>query len=345
MRSSKRSLRTTASRTASRRPSASRRPIIEWAGKGRRPSAYSTPYVLGSGTYGCVIADAVVFPGSHNVKLSTRNKYVTKLAVDAQIEFALAKKIASMVPANVGIFPVDDLQCGITHRDIGHASRKIAQRCEDIFGGLLEKGLYRSASRRSATGRAASSARRPSVPQVCGIQYPRYFCDLHKFITELDYDMVQCLEVAAQLKAKLTALHSVNVLHLDIKDANTALMTNPAAKAPLDARFSDWGFAVIARSTKDINAAIYRTLGPSFKEYYTKVLLPFHVEAPTVNWQPVWDTLIRGSRTEKIDALKMIDRWCLENLIISMIPYAKEQTQYAKDAIKALNRDIAVTFG
>jgi hypothetical protein len=316
--------------------------IIEWSGNGGvRPAAYSTPYVLGSGSYGCVIADAVVFPKSKTVKLSNRNEYVTKLATDAKSEFALATKIAKLVPDNVGVFPVDNIQCGITHRDIGHASRKIAQRCEEVFGGLLEKSLYNTVRKPVSRRR---SARHSPVPQVCGIQYPRYYSDIFKFATEIPHTTMECLEIAAQLKSKLATMHAAGVLHLDIKGLNAALMNKPSAGA-LDARFADWGFAVIAKTAKDLNAGVYRTLQPSFKDYYTKSLCPFHVEAPVLQWQPVWNALIRG-RTggAKLEALKIIDRWCLENMIIEMIPIASDQVQYAKDAIKSLNREIQSTF-
>lgn len=317
--------------------------IIDWAGRGARPSAYSSPYVLGSGSYGCVIADAVVFKNSDVVKLSNRKNYVTKLATDAADEFALATKIAKLVPNDVGIFPVETLHCGVTHHDIGHASHKIAKRCEDIFGGLLEKSLYNTVRKPASRRR---SVRRSPVPQVCGIQYPRYFCDLFKYATEIPHTTMECLEIGGQLKAKLATMHAAGVLHLDIKGLNAALMSKPTAGA-IDARFADWGFATIAKTAADTNKTIYRTLQPSFKEYYTKSLCPFHMEAPVLNWQPVWSALIdrRASRQTKVEALKMIDRWCLENLIIEMIPIAKDQVDYAKQALKTLNRDIMSEFG
>jgi hypothetical protein len=286
-----------------------------------------------------------VFRNSDVVKVSNRKNYVTKLATDAGKEFALATKIAKLVPGDVGVFPVETLHCGVTHRDIGHASRKIAKRCEDIFGGLLERSLYNTVRKPAVRRR---SARSTPIPQVCGIQYPRYYCDLFKYATEVPHDTLECLEIGGQLKAKLAAMHAVGVLHLDIKGLNAALMTKPSgAGGAIDARFADWGFAVIARTAAEVNRAIYRTLQPSFKEYYTKSLCPFHVEAPLLQWAPVWRALIspKASRDLKVAALKMIDRWCLENMIMEIIPTAKDQIQYAKDSIKALNRDIQMQFG
>lgn len=316
------------------------KPIIEWTGKGPRPSPYVTPFVLGSGSYGCVIADAVVFKESKAVKVSNRKKYVTKLAVDAEQEYKLASDIQKLVPDDVGVFPVDQLHCGITYRDIGHASRRIAARCEDIFGGLLEKSLYAPKRSKNTPG----GRRRSPVPQVCGVQYPRYYADLYKYATEVEHKSMEALEIGAQLAAKLEQMHAKGVLHLDIKGLNACLMQNPHSGV-LDARFADWGFAVIGNKAKTLGPVVYRTLTPSFKEYYTRSLLPFHEDAPRLQWQPVYEALIHGTASKKLEALKFIDKWCLVKLVMDMIPWSADARSYAIDSIKSLNAAILRTLG
>lgn len=78
---------------------------------------FRTEYaVIGQGGFGCVISPALIFQSSTDVTESNKQFYVTKL-IDGNddYEYDIAKIIESKLDKNenVGLFPVDSLECGI----------------------------------------------------------------------------------------------------------------------------------------------------------------------------------------------------------------------------------------
>jgi hypothetical protein len=225
--------------------------------------------VIGSGGYGCVIWPAIVFWNSDVVTQANRKKYVTKVASDATSEYDLAKAIQAKVPSDVGIFPVDQLICGLTYREI----KKIA----DSYAGSYacgERFMYTSKDRdlwvdkvqhRKSHGSRNNADKVDYVPNIarhlrggtsiCAIQYPKYDSDLNNTIVPQS--------MKDELQAKLRTMHQNLVVHLDIKGPNLA-------QIGAHAYFADWGFARILSSKSEVDRVAHKL--DDYKDYYGRLV-------------------------------------------------------------------------
>ena len=284
----------------------------------RSPSNRRSPEAIGSGGYGCAVWPALVFYNSREVNAANADEYVTKIASDALKEYDIGMAIKELAP-NAGIYPVDPPVCGLTAREIDkikqgdtkcgprfsytlwreHVIKPRTLRAYNVkLGYSTARGMSKHAHHRVRGGRSprsrrsmrggTSASRSRSVKEICALQYPKYDRDLQGVLITPAMDAI--------LRQKLGDLHAANVVHLDIKTPNMALMGG----VPY---FADWGFAHILTSEKDVNDAAEHIHG--FLDYYDQLTHDFaSVYSP-----------IAMDRTkplaERISAIKSIDRECL----------------------------------
>jgi hypothetical protein len=224
--------------------------------------------VLGTGGYGCAISPAIVFHNSLQITEANKEKYITKIASDAAEEYDLAKTIEEILGTDkhIGVFPVDNLQCGISKANIGPYYEEVVKKCSQIKSmqsetSLTRKGYY--------TYRLTGG-----LQELCALQYPRYQSDLTFFYKpnglpyEFSYLIVPKLveKVVKQLMDRYTRLHSpheyngktYHIYHLDTKAQNMCFY-NLVKKAysgkfyksldEIDVRIADWGFALFVSET------------------------------------------------------------------------------------------------
>ena len=233
--------------------------------------------VIGTGAFGCVIWPALLFYNSERVSKYNSEYAVTKIARDAHEEFDIAMEILRRTTPRVGIFPVDNLVCGIKYADVKPFYEQAGRKCRKQLGELF----FTHGDRIQAE---ASLRPRYDVPQrprfinggqdplnggqlLCAIQYQKYDQDLHAFYeSPNDQNKYQRLRrFRRQLEAKQDILHNARVVHLDIKLPNLCEFNN-------EAYFADWGKARFLDSELHVSNVIREITYPAIKEYYGKLM-------------------------------------------------------------------------
>ena len=220
---------------------------------------------LGNGAYGCGLYPAIVFPNSEVVTQENKYSYVTKVASDAEDEFDKAFNVMKVLTANgidlkVGIFPVEELHCGISVGDLGkYAEAYLSGECHKIVGRTLDHNVrlynYRDfqGGQDSEDSEFAESEyleyerqQRYKKSFACGIQYPKFDAVLSDLIKKkvLVPDPSILPVYGNTLLTNLRTMHNLNIFHLDIKLENLCIL------GP-DARFFDWGFSFIGQTLND----------------------------------------------------------------------------------------------
>ena len=222
--------------------------------------------VLGTGTYGCVIWPALLFYNSVEVTPENTALFVTKVARDAIYEYDLAMEIKSRVRPSVGVFPVDQLTCGISYKDIAPFYSQASRNCKVQLGKqFFEQSEALIAAKKPK--RLFEGKLRGGEKHLCAIQYPKYDRDLADFSelpkTQQKVDLF--VKFKRELKEKLLELHENNIVHLDIKPQNLCQMQD-------EAFLCDWGFAFIMDTHDDVRKCIEFLMSQTMVEYYVKLV-------------------------------------------------------------------------
>jgi hypothetical protein len=302
------------------------------------------PKVLGTGGYGCVISPAIVFQNSKQVTEENKDRFVTKIAGDAEDEYDIAMYILSLLKnrKNIGIFPVDSLECGISKASLGPYYEKVVQRCSNVkaIRRKTESGLFRQ-------GQFFGGSK-----ELCAIQYPRYQSDLTFFYgrDQIPYFLVNLpvryvvKRVIDLLLINYTVLHSVRVYHLDTKAENLCFMklTENSYKSidDIDVRIADWGFALVAtpNSMEDIRKNL-RSLEDN-AGYFFDVLADVDITVDNTSNRRINNVLFAILRRINFtwDPIKMynlalrifevFDNLCIARVCLIMIDNYHKETAY-----------------
>jgi hypothetical protein len=313
--------------------------------------------ILGRGGFGCALYPAIVFRESQIVTEENRDRYVTKIASDAEDEYDIAKTIQHIlidagIDANqVGIFPVDNLQCGIRIGDLGPIAKEFLEgRCNAIVGRSFGYGKtffnYRdipeedfhmdvmeptrvipndNSFRDAIIGGRGGRKRKRSIKgglidkntYVCALQYEKYDSDFYYLIKNRIRPDVSMRTIANNLISSMIMLHRNNIFHMDIKPPNLCIVGNTP-------KFADWGFAFIAYP-EELRARIAK-LGRLTNEGELEVTAYFTYYVSLV---PMFDFFKEKLTRKLVDALsylhddyglrrvfKYIDFACLLNAIL-----------------------------
>lgn len=230
--------------------------------------------VLGLGGFGCVLHPAIVFSDSVIVNEENKYEFVTKLARDAEDEYDKATLIRDFLEshgdADIGIFPVDKLECGISSKDLGPNAPEIIRKCKKLIYDH-EKHIQHIHLSEKKDYIVSSNQPRVSMPRrilrlaagendyLCAIQYPKYKEDLQNYLnrTEKIYEnrpeQRPRIKAAVQLIEKklfenMYTLHSHGIVHLDIKPQNISIDKHGL-------QFADWGFAAFFENKDSLDSA------------------------------------------------------------------------------------------
>jgi len=255
--------------------------------------------VIGRGGQGCVLSPALVFPNSRTVQVYNADQFVTKISESAPEEYDVGLFIQTLTEPSIGVFPVDDLFCGITRARLGPNADTIIAECEKTVHISRSSAQYNFRGGHLMAHHLDGGASMDE-PIVCAIQYEKYDTDLRqtrlKEIQKItDYDDIPVVSTTSKGTVlytlddqnlgtvlfsiafdKLKILHDAKIVHLDIKGLNMALMRrldleNTSQPQNIDIRFADFGFAAYLKERDDIFMALKRTL--QMWPYYTKTLV------------------------------------------------------------------------
>jgi hypothetical protein len=260
-RSKSRSSRSRSPRPIRSRSVRRRTPVVVPPESPIAPASPGGSQVIGSGGYGCAVWPALVFWNSKTVTERNRKEYVTKIASDALEEYDTAKAIADLAPG-CGIYPVDEPVCDLSLREMSKIKNSI--ECKNRFDpnlwwkdvGIAEiERLYKDLHKREYIHEWGIERHLPvrggKFQSICAVQFPKFVSDLTRvFITD---------DMKTSLDDKLFTLHTNQVVHLDIKRQNLALLNG-------DVYFADWGFARILTTAKDVSEAAQFVL--NYADYY-----------------------------------------------------------------------------
>ena len=287
--------------------------------------------VLGEGSYGCAIYPALVFSSSKDIHQSNRGFYVTKLIYNDDTEYDTAKSIEQLVGNNVGIFPVDTLECGIklNELNISDSNKRLLLKCtsKSLAGEYLNKkynSLFSDTSYKRLyheyQGMISGGA------QLCAIQYPKYYKSLEDVI-ESDYTQEEINYIFTSSINKINKLHENMVYHSDIKPANMCMLDR------LDIRFADFGMSQIVRTNKDLKTAINNMF--QFKAYYKKLIV---IYSGSQNLRRLFDACylkMNNYSNQKnedglLDVLAALDILCLFSAILQTFPSLRPHMNYSQ---------------
>ncbi len=301
------------------------------------------------GGYGCILHPAIVFRNSTFVTEENKDKYVTKISRDAESEFNFCE-IASEIlfpDANIiGIFPVENLHCGVSARDLGEIADEVYSKCDPIQDRTIvgRKKIYkydREVPSRYISpisdhspvdidvleggrkrGRRCKGGTIKSDSYLCAIQYPKYDSDLRKYVKKVmrrpdfdDFERIDACEfIEMTLMDNIKRLHDDGILHLDIK------MENIGVTELGEPKFADWDFACFELSNDSINDCFERTIQDNYYQYYRDITYDeFNMKTYIGNYrsqrrlnQP------DPGKDEKFDFLKNVDLACLFSTLLDM---------------------------
>ena len=286
--------------------------------------------VLGQGSYGCAIFPALLFSSSKIINQSNRGFYVTKLIYNDDTEYDTAKSIEQLAGTDVGIFPVDSLECGIKLNDLNitDSNKRLLLKCthKSLAGQYLNqtyKSFFEDTSYKRLyhdyQGRISGGA------QLCAIQYPKYFKSLYE-VKERDYTQTEIVFIFSSAVEKMNKLHDNFIYHCDIKPLNMCMLDR------LDIRFADFGMSHIVRTNKDLREAI--RLMFLYKKYYKDLIV---VYSGSQNLTRLFDYAYarmnhyynQKNETGMLTALTAIDTMCLISAIIQIFPSLRPSMNYS----------------
>lgn len=266
--------------------------------------------VIGRGGYGCVVSPAIVFWNSKVVNNANSKMYVTKIASDALEEYDLGKTIERLAP-DAGIFPVDEPVCDLSNREIS-LIKNFDVECERLFeNDTWERYVARpkymgmaniklNYNPKVGMQKHVRGIRGGDFESVCAIQYPKYDSDLTRVnVTS---------EIRESLWEKLTKLHTANVVHLDIKRQNIAMIGS-------EPFFADWGFSHLLETNEQIDEASDFVMESSLKNYYKELAHFPNLQKDLKNSYYIIRDKVHFNHAERKDAIKDIDEYCLESAL------------------------------
>ena len=188
----------------------------------------------------------------------------------------------------IGIWPVGDLKCNLSLKDLGPHAKDIISKCKNVFEnndftrssnivfndyplgpaataavpvplGLLQQNESYSQShsppkvkrlKRSMSLGISGGLSGGREGPLCAFNLPRYDFDLRRYLTNAINS--RYFDISKMLVLKLKILHGAGVFHLDIKPDNIAMNLLPSQDGVpvFMSRFADWGFSFIASKAK-----------------------------------------------------------------------------------------------
>lgn len=312
---------------------------------------------MGTGGYGCVLSPAIVFSDSVEVTQENKHRYVTKLARDAEDEYDTAILIRDQVfrsnpHISLGIFPVDNLECGISSKDLGPNAFAIIERCKQLI--YTDKKSVQKITlgpkkdykyKRGPTGIyddvlewkpwLRGGRIRGGESYLCALQYPKYERNFLGLINQgrewfklgrppsIILKYIEDTEIDCRLV--LQELHKAGVVHLDIKLENIC-------EDDLTAKLADWGLAAFLTNTESVDFAYYRYTTYNFIENGYKIYTQVNTGASKVflfdeSYLDLVlffrnnDGFIADKPEIKIETLKFIDKICMYAVILQLYHY------------------------
>jgi hypothetical protein len=299
---------------------------------------------LGMGGYGCILHPAVVFRNSTFVTEENKNLYVTKISRDAESEYnfcEIAMGILGEDAQTVGIFPVENLHCGVSARDLGEIAETVYAKCSPIRNRTIagrnkifqynrEVPLYISPISEVSPididvlqGGRSCGPRGGTIDKntyLCAIQYPAYDSDLRKFAKKTmrkermgNFERMNIFEMVQDtLLENLKILHSKGIMHLDIK------MDNVGVTADGEAKFADWDFACFELSEDSVNDCYDRSLTDGFAAYYEEITFDEFAVPETIELYQATRLRQDPDKRTKLNLLKIIDMACVYSTLLEM---------------------------
>jgi hypothetical protein len=204
---------------------------------------------VGSGSYGCVVSPAVVFPGPRKyINNDNKKFYVTKIASDAKNEYEICETIKDLFTINlpsvdpnlVGIFPVE-ITCVNKKEFEKFYLRESKNELNSSFFKIID-GEKVFKCQRNLDNIIDSNKK-----EYCAIQIRRFdydFADLmNKHFDEYsirEFDIMQ-----KDIFRKLNILHLAGVFHCDIKGMNLAVKNRKIF-------FVDWGLSELSYPDENV---------------------------------------------------------------------------------------------
>jgi serine/threonine protein kinase len=289
--------------------------------------------ILGMGGYGCILSPAIVFYDSREVTESNKYQYVSKISANAEEEYSNCELVKSMIGPEAnqyGIFPVDQLHCGVSVRDLGAISKEVLRKCYQVEDRSI-LGNYKTIKRDYVPNEAYISAGEIDTSSyLCAIQYPKYDIDLKDFIKKISAEKTPetmqkltdaVLKIEHGLTEGLKILHLCGIMHLDIKGPNVGIKDGYA-------KFADWDFACFSDYPESVNERFSLTLQTNYREYYVH-----GITDRIFNANSLFNIVERKVSTitddEKVFFLKALDAACLYTALLG-VWFAVDPNIYAQ---------------
>jgi hypothetical protein len=222
--------------------------------------------VIGSGSYGCVISPAILFPktiqpprgDTTTVNSKNRNEYVTKISEssDANKEWEIQSKIINLLKMkninidNIGVF-ASSIHCLVKEELVNLVTKYFSKHLR-----FIDDKTY------ALTDEEDNETCKINLDNFyCGITIKKFKLTGADFYNLIDQKKPQNEDFDDNLKEminifyeKLNHLLHLGIFHNDIKLDNVALIDDSVTNSKFV--FIDWGIAIIYNSSEDYKSAI-----------------------------------------------------------------------------------------